>query len=68
MELRAGDIIVAERVADLMSNYEYAYIDGKSVVDLAALLRGFLSSEGVPTCPEEAERYARKAGISFQSS
>ncbi|WP_285556089.1 hypothetical protein [Actinoplanes regularis] len=63
MEIRAGDIIVAERVADIMSNYGYAEIDEEKAVDLAALLCAFLHSEGVRTCPEEAEKYAREAGI-----
>jgi hypothetical protein len=65
MELSAGDIIVAERLADIMSNYDYACIDGKTVLDLAVSLRDFFRSEGVKTHPEEAERHAREIGISL---
>ncbi|WP_157411545.1 hypothetical protein [Actinoplanes rectilineatus] len=65
MELSAGDILVAERLADLMSNYKYAFIDGSGVVDLAVALCSFLRSEGVQTSPEEAEQYARTAGIAL---
>jgi hypothetical protein len=68
MELSTGDIIVAERVADLMANYEYACIDGKTVIDLANLLCAFLCGEGVQTRPEAAEKYAREAGIAVVNS
>lgn len=65
MELCAGDIFMAERLADLMSNYDYAFIEGTTVVDLAASLRDFLRSRGLQTHPEGAEMYAREAGIAL---
>ncbi|GAA1624684.1 hypothetical protein [Actinoplanes couchii] len=63
MELSAGDIFMAERLADLMSNYDYACIDGSTVIELAASLRDFLLSKGVQTSPAGAERYVREAGV-----
>jgi hypothetical protein len=63
MKLSAGDIIVAEGLADLMSNYGYAFIDGETVVALATSLCEFLRSEDVPTHPDSAEQNARRAGF-----
>jgi hypothetical protein len=50
-------------VADLMSNYGYAFIDGETVVALASSLCAFLRSEDVPTHPDDAEQNARRAGF-----
>jgi len=68
MKLCEGDMIMAERVADLMSDYGYAYFDDEKTVDLAAWLCEFWLREGIQTRPDKAEKYASDAGIIFLSS
>lgn len=47
-------LAVADRVADTIANCGYAYVEEEHLNGLAAALRSFLSSAGIPVHPELA--------------
>ena len=68
MQIYKGDIIMAERVADLMADYGYAVFGDEKAAGLAASMGEYLLGEGVQTNPEEAEKFFQKSGNTFLDS
>jgi hypothetical protein len=52
-------LAVAHKVADMIAYCGYAYVEEEHVDGLAAALRSFLSSAGIPASPEVPLRERR---------
>jgi hypothetical protein len=56
-------LAIADNVADMIADCGYAYVEDEHLDGLAAALRSFLNSAGIPVNPERAVAQLRERRV-----